>query len=178
MKNAIWYKISHEQLGYSLTRLSHIWALKMNIFRVPVFSNSPFLSSLNDQRFSCSHKNNCWCLCHFYHNCAIQNWLIGLFLKVSKFEFDLTLSKILLIAGNDQLWFKSNQIILGIRKTNCSSNDCEPCLFIVNSSDIIWSSLITPSSFIIYFELVHYEIFLSLKYLLQFFVSVVDTNFL
>ena len=31
--------------------------------------------------------------------------------------------------------------------------------------DIIWSSVITPRSFIVYFEQVYYEIFFSLKYL-------------
>ena len=48
-------------------------------------------------------------------------------------------------------------------KTNCVSNDCEQPFFNVNSLDIIRSSLTTPSSLIINFDKVYYEIFLSLK---------------
>ena len=52
---------------------------------------------------------------------------------------------------------------------NCINNDCERRLFNVHSLGIIWSSLLTPSSFILYFEQVYYEIFFSLKYLFDFF---------
>ena len=48
-------------------------------------------------------------------------------------------------------------------KTNCISNDCEQHFFNVNSLDIIRSSLTTPSSLIINFDKVYYEIFFSLK---------------
>ena len=63
-------------------------------------------------------------------------------------------------------------------KTNSSSNDCERRFFTVNSLDITWSSLTTPSSFIINFMQVYYEIFFDFKYLFHFFVPVVDNTFL
>ena len=62
-------------------------------------------------------------------------------------------------------------------ETICSCNDCERLSFNINSLDIIRSSLTTPSSFISYFEQVHYEIFFSLKCLFHF-VPVVDKTFL
>ena len=62
-------------------------------------------------------------------------------------------------------------------KTNCISNDCEQPFFNVNSLDIIRSSLTTPSSLIINFDKVYYEIFLSLKSLFQFFVTLLDNTF-
>ena len=54
--------------------------------------------------------------------------------------------------------YKPTEIIFGVYKTNCSSNDCEWRLFNVDSLYIIWSSL-----------QVHYEIFFSLKYLTFFY---------
>ena len=63
-------------------------------------------------------------------------------------------------------------------KTSCSSNNCKRRLFSINSLDIIWSSATTPSSFIIHFEQVDYEILFSLKYLFLFSVRVVDNTFL
>ena len=62
-------------------------------------------------------------------------------------------------------------------KTNSSSNDCERRFFNASSLDIIWSSLTALSSFIIYFEEVHYEIFFSLKYLFHLFVPGLITLF-
>ena len=56
-------------------------------------------------------------------------------------------------------------------KTNYSSNDCEWRLL-----NVIWSSLTSPSSFIINFEQVYYEIFLVRN--ISLFVPVVDNTFL
>ena len=68
--------------------------------------------------------------------------------------------------------------MFGMCKTNSSSNDCERRFFNASSLDIIWSSLTALSSFIIYFEEVHYEIFFSLKYLFHLFVPGLDNTFL
>ena len=60
-------------------------------------------------------------------------------------------------------------------KTKCNNEDCKQCLFNVCSLDIIWSSLKKPE--FIYYETGHYEIFLSLKCLFNFFVPMAECTF-
>ena len=53
--------------------------LKYIIHRPHVFFFiTEFLALSREQSFSCIHKNNCW-----YHDCATEHRLIGLFLKIN-----------------------------------------------------------------------------------------------
>ena len=50
------------------------------------------LSTSNKQGISCFHKSNGTCLCYFYHVCFILRWLLGWFLRLSKFDWFLWVS--------------------------------------------------------------------------------------
>ena len=50
------------------------------------------LCASNKQGIFCFHKSDGTYLCYFYHVCFIQRWLLGWFLRLSKFDWFLWVS--------------------------------------------------------------------------------------
>ena len=117
-------------------------------------------SKNNNQGISCFHKSNFICLCYFYHICFIQHWLIGYFLKVSKFYWFLWVSQ-------STLQITDNSLRMCKGKYN--SKNGKRCLFIVSKEDIVWFSR-TMTEYINYQLKTSYKTVLSLKYLFHFFL--------
>ena len=130
------------RLSFGLNRNLLARALK-KCFHRPVifcfvlfcFSIGTFLSSSNNQGFYCSRKKAVVDVFAISFTWSDNFWsganLIDLF------EFDMTLSEILLIAFVNcivQLFLlKCNSIIFGVCKTRCNSEECKWYLFSVSS---------------------------------------------
>ena len=72
------------------TLLAEIWSqYKLWIFKIHCPSDislfffvRKFFALSREQGFSWIHNNNCW-----YQDCAIEYWLIGLFLRMNNFDW-------------------------------------------------------------------------------------------
>ena len=127
----LWIHVAHSENLLTACANQLIYNHHLLFFFLLSTSNNPGISSF--------HKSNYTCLCYFYHLCSIQCWLIGQFLKVSKFDWFLWIhvahSENLLTACANQLIYNLSLIKLCsacVKQSTAVNIAINACLLLAN----------------------------------------------